>query len=387
MLFDTIKEKMKRYQELIIHAAEQKYRGCVGSELRTAVKELEQLRTMALRFRRRGVEELEPDLRQLFTTSEFFVDFQWYVDEVLKESTPEIVIDSLKMVEINGSSLLYVGREQHWLLQLSRNVGLLKLSALRRLKTLKIKAVGSSVAAATLELLVDLGCLNIEVVDDGEIEPSNIPRLPMGDISTLGKSKCEVLVERLHSRSPFGKFLAVRGRVIATELDRNQSSDILIDDFVQGADLLIEVIDDIRIKCILHTDTLCKHPTLPLLFIADLGTRPQVCVVRHSEGKPFGRDWNVRETALLNQAKSSPTPPNVQQAAYLMVKEALPAQHFLQFVLSTNDIMPYWAQTPISSRLSAAQAALAVLNYCGGSTYTDVDEKETVRICQEALDL
>ena len=93
-----------------------------------------------------------------------------------------------------------------------------------------------------------------------------------------------------------------------------------------------------------------------------------VKVVRADENgqveKPFGREWTIEERKVLMDVQRDPS--LIPQAAYMMVKDDLPPEHTLQFLLYCKGVMPFWSQTPIASRVSAAQAALAVIKEIGG---------------------
>ncbi|MBW7956136.1 ThiF family adenylyltransferase [Patescibacteria group bacterium] len=342
----------------------------------TALKELEQLRQMSQAILAGSLGQLEPQLAALVQETEQQQDLEWFAQHCLTFSDPEQIASNANWLwnEAKTRKYLYLGSEQHWLVCISRCLGLIRLATLRRLRQTKICVFGASVAASSIELLADLGCAHIRCIDDGVVDPSNLPRLPMATVFQLGQPKAVLLAERLRQRHPYGKFDCLIGRVVAHQDEKKHANQVVATEFIRDADIIIEVIDDIRMKSIIHTTVLSNFPDIPLIFVADLGTEPVVKVVQANEkGKverPFGRTWTGSERSLLEKAQHSLplSRYEVQRLAYLMVKESLPPEHMLQFLLNCEGVMPFWSQTPIASRLSAAQVAVAVLELLGGVT-------------------
>lgn len=322
------------------------------------VREVMQLRQMCLH-----PEKWREFQRKFTVEGGIFADLERFSELFLPVSTDERLVEDAVLFQEYGEKLLMVGPDLWWLLMVSRCLGLIPFSLLEKLRTLKIRAFGASVAASTLDLLASLGAEDIACVDAGLIDPTNIPRLPMTDVFSIGQPKAQVLVERLRRRNPYGKFQAVVGRAVPTVAERLTADDVLIDEFLADADLILEVIDDIRMKSYIQTVALKKRPGVPLLFIADLGNAPIVKVVTaNADGEvefPFGRKWTDDERKVLEEVLHDPQ--KIPQAALLMVKESLPAEHALQFQLNVHGAMPFWSQTSIASRMSAAMAAKEVL--------------------------
>ena len=107
-------------------------------------------------------------------------------------------------------------------------------------------------------------------MDAGLIDPTNIPRLPMADVFSIGKAKSDVLIERLRRRNPYGNFHAIVGRAVPTVAERLAADDVVVDEFLADAELILEVIDDIPMKSYTQTIALKKRPGVPLLFVRGL---------------------------------------------------------------------------------------------------------------------
>lgn len=293
-------------------------------------------------------------------TSPFLEDVWWFREQILKYSAPEKVVQDSSWVwdEQLHQYTLTIGEELFWLLSISRCIGLIPLSSLRELRNMRIKILGASVAAMTADLLVSLGCGYIECIDGAQIDPSNSPRLPQGSCTDWGEPKASVLQQQLQRRNPYGKYTSHTAKVTVEEQADNSDSKILLSTYIQAADLLIEVVDDVKLKTQIHSYVCRNHPSLPLVFIADLGNAPVVKILREP----------------LVESSHTPT-----QAAYMMVKEHLPAEHALQFLSSCMGLLPFWSQTPIASRSSAALAVSAVLQLCSGEGALSKDTHTTTQ--------
>jgi hypothetical protein len=330
-----------------------------------AVREVRQLRQMCAHPERWRSYQLAHELN-----SGIFGDLEHFAELFLAVSGDDRLVADATWFMDSGRKVLVVGPDLWWLLMISRCLGLIPLAVLEKLRRLKIRTFGASVAASTLELLASLGAEDISCLDAGLIDPTNIPRLPMADVFSIGQPKAQALVERLSRRNPYGRFQAGVGRAVSTVAERLSADDVLVDEFISDAELIVEVIDDIQMKSYIQTVALKKRPGVPILFIADLGNQPVVNVVRATQDGevefPFGRVWTEDERRILDEVIQDHT--LIPQAAYLMVKESLPVEHQLQFQLNVHGAMPFWSQTPIASRLSAGLAAKAVITLLDSCT-------------------
>lgn len=331
-----------------------------------AVSEVESLRAMCLKVSQGQVQEtLERQFPAAqaarLNSSMLAQDLRTFAEGFLPLSEPEQLIQDAQLIDAAGANpRFYVGPDVAWFLSVSRCLGLVSLASLVKLRSTKIRVLGASVAASTVELLASLGAEDISCADAGLIDPTNVPRLPMADLFNIGTLKSQALVEHLQRRNPYGKFIALEENLTPESVHA----------FLADADLIIEVIDDIPMKSYVQTVALSRKPGTPLLFIADLGNQPLVKVVRADEQgyveRPFGRKWSVSERKILMDVQHDSR--LIPQAAQLMVKESLPPEHALQLQFNVLGIMPFWSQTPIASRMSAAMAAISVLNILNETT-------------------
>lgn len=311
-------------------------------------------------------------------------DWEWFKVEFLLVSEPQKMIDDSQWIFDTEKSkyFLCVGKQVLWLLSISRCLGLIEFEKLRQLRYLKIKVIGASVSAMTIDLLVSLGCENITCIDPGLIELSNLPRLPNYDISTVGKSKVDVLMGQLKHRNPYGIFVGFHGKIIENEKDRSHPNDQLLNDFLDETDLIIEVIDDVRLKILVQDFAIKKK--IPLLFIADVGNEPLVKFIDH---------WNTEQANLYRFILKKENSKNKKIAAaciYSMVKENVPSEHVAQFLLNCFGVVPFWSQTPNASRLSSGMAVVKILDslkITGKSLLPIQNNQNIYQFCQQFLSI
>ncbi len=361
----------------------------------SAVREVAELRVMSEKIgnhkqlSKKVSDTLGKEAAELLENSAVIEDLVWFSQQLLSVSSPQQIVEEARWIKDPQTHLysLSVGPELQWLLTVSRCLGLIRLETLRRLRQTKIRVLGASVAAASVDLLASLGCEDISCVDPGLIELSNLPRLPMAQVHNVGCPKSAVLAQHLLRRHPYGKFQAVVGRAVQSLTER-EVADVPIEQFLRDADVILEVVDDIQTKTYVQTVALQKKPDTPLIFIADLGVKPVVKVVKTDKEskitRPFGRRWTASERKVLDAAVTDST--KTAQAAYLMIKEDLPAEQALQFLLSCVGVMPFWSQTPVASRQSSALAALAILEELGGMR-TQLPAAQVHTLCANFLQL
>jgi molybdopterin/thiamine biosynthesis adenylyltransferase len=354
---------------------------------RVSTTEIEPLRKMSEEIVNEGgfLEKISENVGENFENeiknSYFFEDLKWFAQEFLTASSKPQNADLW------------------WLLMISRCFGLIEFSRLRKLRKMKIRVLGASVAAATVELLASLGGEDIVCIDPGVLEASNLPRLPMGSAAQLGKCKSEALIERLFQINPYGKFTALTGKVVCFIEEKKTAKDLTVSEFIQDADLIIEVVDDIRVKAFTHLHALKTKPMTPLIFIADVGNSPIVKVIKADHhGKvdhPFGNTYTKKELGYFEDIiRIQQFPENervkvFQRAAYLMVKDELPVEHTAQFLLNCIGIIPFWSQTSVATRMSASLAAVQILQEIDQSRkIAELQNPENIfQACQKYLQL
>ncbi|OGM15982.1 hypothetical protein A2V56_04435 [Candidatus Woesebacteria bacterium RBG_19FT_COMBO_42_9] len=261
---------------------------------------------------------------------------------------------------------LYLGPDEHRLLAMSRVLGLIPFSAIERLRETKIRVMGASVAASTIETLVALGAENIVFYDYGFLDPAKMPQMPggMGDFRNSGEPKVKALMELVQGRNPYGIFLGIPGKVLIPGEAKQSEFDVYLDEIIDDADLLIEVVDQYHIKAGTRA-----HSDKPIVFVADLGSDPIAGIE-----DPKLNLWFNREISDEDKARMSKIPASREEAIregpraiYLMVNKDLNDDHRLQFLLASLGLIPFWSQTPTSTRESAALASKLIIEWTQNS--------------------
>ena len=268
------------------------------------------------------------------------------------------------MYEKERRLIKYVPRDVHRILQDSRSIGLRPLAVTDALRNLRIKCLGLSAASPTVDLLVAAGAENITGFDGGIIDPSNLPRFvgPMASEKNLGNYKAEVLAENLYGRNPYGFYELSPGRVVISSSEISTPYDTTMEKFVEGADLILEVVDDVYIKSGLDNWMSENGVDVPVMFMADLSL-PIAGINLPSMGDHFNQKIPGERLLRMADRKSGIHPLSLVSE---MIGDDLPDDHILQFLLMKQGLMPYWSQLPESSRELASLSVYLIEAYLDG---------------------
>lgn len=291
------------------------------------------------------------------------------------ETTPFILYDPK-----SKTKMPFVSHETLRLLRRSRMLGLVPFSTLDKLQNLKIKGIGSSVAAQIYDMLVAMGAENIEYADNGELELSNGPRLTgdMAAIGNLGESKAGTLLQSLYQRNPYGNFVAHEAIVTTwpSQVRTDGTRVINLHEFLgEGAELLIEVIDDAEAKLEIRLDLIYQGINIPILFVADVAPHPIVGLEIPAESM-FNQsaknqaDWE----GSLKRIYDAPDK-KLQALAKLyaiteMIGPDIPTLHLISAMQLLAGTQFFLSQDPVDTRINAASAATLILDYLKGESVT-----------------
>lgn len=115
-----------------------------------------------------------------------------------------------------------------------RNLGLLSLDELHSLKNKRVALPGlGGVGGSHLISLTRLGLQNYHIADFDEFDLGNFNRQYGANLSTIGKSKCSVMLKEALKINPN----------LNIKVFENGVNDENLDDFLSGVDLLIDTID------------------------------------------------------------------------------------------------------------------------------------------------
>ncbi len=274
----------------------------------------------------------------------------------------------------------YVTKEVHQFLTHSRFLGIVPFNTLNKLKDQPILSIGASVGASTLDQLVSAGAENSTLIDDGFLEPSNQPRMPIGNIIHNGQSKIKTVLEQQYARNPFGNYKAIAGRIVPTAEDKQTPQDIAFDEVINGNEVIIEAIDSVAIKIKLRQYLRTYHPNTPLFMPTDVGINPYVSVEQGAANplfnQPIFEDPNAINFLLDHQEAGL-------SAVYHMVESHFPHEHVAEFVAIRLGLINFWSQIPSSARESGAMTTLLLLKYLQdgkieSKNYTNLNLPETL---------
>lgn len=260
-----------------------------------------------------------------------------------------------------------IGQDAYYLLTVkSRAVGLIPFRALDKLRNLRIRCAGASAVVHLLDLLSGLGAENMEWWDAGKADPSNVGRLGrVGQIKHLGRGKASSLQTELLHAYPYANFRGSQGKVVREQTELETAHDITYDDFLSGAELVIEVIDNAQGKIDIRLHIKRNQQETKVVYLADVSDAfvriEDTASENHfGQGLPETHFTSFSEQfAQLQQLPDSPEKKaklgmlNLQAVVHMLYKQ-FPPEHQLQFLYIIGGLTPFWAQTAISARESAA---------------------------------
>lgn len=314
----------------------------------------------------------------LLNSTTIVEDLTYLSSEIAIYGTQESLEDESRYIynSETNQAVKVIGAEADRLLKMTRLIGLIPLNTIHKLREAKIKVVGASVAASSIHLLAALGAENIEFADPGFFEPSNSPRMPGGNTASyeaIGQSKALALGQELKKLRWYGEYKAHHGPVKLGD-EPVKEGEIAIAEFLDdnNTDILIEVVDDPQIKLGLREYVKQNHPNLTTVYIADFGANHPVASISHPLEKgyeTFNQSLTPDQQEFLGQLASGDYQADPYQSLRglnLIVKDDLPVDHQTQLLLTAAGVMPYFSQTPITSRGSAVLTAESILRYLNG---------------------
>lgn len=269
---------------------------------------------------------------------------------------------------IRNNMEAYVGPESHWTLSASRCLGLIPFETLRKMREMKISVIGASVAASSLDMLAALGVGTkgwIRCIDDGVLAPSNIPRMPGASFRDIDRSKVEFVHACMKGRQPYAPYIGYRGRVVQSLSEKRQGyHDMELLEFIEGSDIVIEVVDSPNIKAGVQLLMVRHMPQTPIIRPADVGSTPFVAVELPGDGDLFNASMTADEIRQLSAPSTSFL--GAMAKVHRMVNGYFPVDHELQFIFAGIGMIPFWSQLPSSARESGAMVAKVIARLAEG---------------------
>lgn len=313
----------------------------------------------------------ETEIRDVIKTGPITRDLAYLVGETRKyQNDPKLIEGNSRFIWDSGRHelTLYLGPNEHRLLQKTRLLGLVPFDAVDKLRTARVVSIGASVAASTLDLLASLGAEEIAFYDSGTLDPADIAKSPasMGGYRSVGRSKADLLMGILRDRNPYGNYLGVPGNILLPG-ENGGELDISLETAIFGADIVLEVVDSARHKVGVRDYMRLNKPNTPLVYIADAGSSPFAGIEIPGEGNIFNQFLGeIQKDDLRERAGRVNNPIYPLGSIYEMVEKDLPFDHELELLYIALGNIPYLSQTPTSARASSEIAAKLILLYLQG---------------------
>ena len=164
-------------------------------------------------------------------------------------------------------------------------------------------SVGNNVTHAAV---MDLRPKNIKIADKSRYKMENINRvrLSYADIvesnknridptQSLLRNKAEVTASQLYAIDPYVNVYTYNNGIDADNLGTFLGGD---DAGEPKADMIIEEVDDPRIKILLREEA--RKRGIPLLMVSDLGSSVQLHIIRYDKDRSLPLTWGVSDKVL-----------------------------------------------------------------------------------------
>ena len=207
----------------------------------------------------------------------------------------------------SGLMLHCVGPEDLFHLRTNRNQNLINAEEQRKLAAASVAVAGMSVGAGIAVGCVYAGIADmVKLADFDDLETANLNRLRAA-LSDVGRPKLELAAQEIYELNPFADVRPFNGVT-------NEN----ISDFLQGSAVVVDEIDDFKMKVQLRLHA--KESRMPLLMFTSLGDNILIDVERYDENPDLaifnGSISDVPEEIL---AKEDITPADARRYAVQIV--------------------------------------------------------------------
>lgn len=170
----------------------------------------------------------------------------------------------------NGHLVHVLARKEFEELRSIRNRDLITAKEQAALAEFSAASFGMSVGSAgALALAISGISRNITLIDGAVISGSNLNRILTG-VSSVGKSKCEVIGSQIYEMNPYAK---------VSYFDKADKSNI--DEILSGVDIAIDEIDDIEMKIRIRIEA--RKRKIPVVMATELGDTIMLDVERFDQ--------------------------------------------------------------------------------------------------------
>ena len=147
-----------------------------------------------------------------------------------------------------------------------------------RLKSAKVTCIGAGALGNTvLQSLVAAGVGHITVIDEDQIERSNLARQPLFSEEDIGRDKVEVLVEKLSKQNPHVNMVPIKDALTVSNAKA----------YLKEADCVIDCTDRFNVKYIINA--ICQEEGLPLVMASILRSKGYCTLIVPGQENPCYR--------------------------------------------------------------------------------------------------
>lgn len=240
----------------------------------------------------------------------------------------------------------------------SRNTLIISPETQTKLREQTFVIGGMGVGSAVGYLLVLNGARNFKVADGGNLEAHNLNRFIGSDVGKIGQNLAVLWAQMAYEANPF-----VNIQCKPKKLSKGgDDGTIKIDEFLSGATMAIEEMDDLQAKRYLREAAVDLG--LPVLMVTDLARKGgRVAFAR------AGRDHILKrftpETISMIQDAKTDRVAKTKIAIDVFIGRKAPREHLDPLVESSTQL-PFWPQSGISAFISAAGGVNTIIDYLEG---------------------
>jgi len=173
----------------------------------------------------------------------------------------------------NGYLVHYLPDEMHQEVRTARNKNIITAEEQKKFYNFRIAVAGMSVGShPALTIALMGGARSMKLADPDVISASNLNRIRY-DFTRIGENKCAVAVEQIYQLNPYAEVSAYTDGVTADN----------VHEFLEGVDLLIEEIDNLEMKIVLHNEA--GRRGIPVIMATDNGDNAIVDIERYDLDK------------------------------------------------------------------------------------------------------
>lgn len=241
----------------------------------------------------------------------------------------------------------YLSEEMHFEMRTARNRNIINEEEQKKIYNSSVAIAGLSVGSHPALTMAIMGMVKKwRLADPDTISGSNLNRI-RADVTQIGESKCFLITRQIYQINPYAEILAYDKGV----------NDSNIVEFLSGADVLVEEVDNLAMK--IHLRLEAKKLKIPVLMATDNGDNVIVDVERydlHSDLKIFN---GVAGDLTLEEFLKIP-PTEMPRLATKIAGSKLITSRMQESLLEVGKSIYSWPQTGDAASLAGVAIAYIV---------------------------